>query len=188
MFIDHGSRSGNNKKCLMKRVARLALVDLAGSEAMSRSFASSGGKADPAGIATNLGLSTLSRVMMARAQQCATTNDSSSSHAPYRDSALTFLLRPYLTNAELVLLVCMSGHQDNMSESISTGKFSSVVRGVHTRAGKVEETEEFIQEFGPEVCIFCSRHNFTTHTTFEPTHTNTSNTNVQMYIYIYTGF
>lgn len=100
------------------QVAYLTLCDLAGSESMERAH---DGAADEAGIATNLGLFHLCRVIKARAEGAAVV--------PYRDSVLTRLLQTSLCGtAATCMLACVSPAEADAGPSLSTLRFAAVAR------------------------------------------------------------
>ncbi|KAK3236045.1 hypothetical protein CYMTET_53795 [Cymbomonas tetramitiformis] len=100
------------------QVAYLTLCDLAGSESMERAH---DGAADDAGIATNLGLFHLCRVIKARAESAAVV--------PYRDSVLTRLLQTSLCGtAATCMLACVSPAEADAGPSLSTLRFAAVAR------------------------------------------------------------
>ena len=77
------------------------------------SLRQAGGRPDPAGAASNLALTTLARVIKARSGL--------SGHVPYRDDALTLLLRPFLEgSAAATLLACVSPSSADAAETLAT--------------------------------------------------------------------
>ena len=91
------------------RVSRLTLVDLAGSEGMEGAH---GGRADAAGVATNVGLLVLGRVLEARAR---------GTLPPYRDAALTRLLQRQLDGGALTRMIACVGPLASSSSSRDGG-------------------------------------------------------------------
>merc|ERR1712216_1057207 len=95
--------------------AQLSLVDLAGSEDMQRSHAGSG---DASGIATNLGLHALTRVLAALADNAP--------HIPYRDATLTRLLQPALGgDCATQMLACVSPSEADETETERTLRWAA---------------------------------------------------------------
>jgi len=150
-----GGFSGGGGGGVRSRVARFALVDLAGSECMGKSFASRGGRTDAAGVATNLGLSALGRVVRARAAAAGNrgggnsdggngdgAGGSGSVHVPYRDDPLTWLLRPYLSGgASAAIVACVSPAPSDAAETLATLKFAKTARTVRMAPAVAADAE-----------------------------------------------
>lgn len=105
------------------RTSRLAFVDLAGSESISESHS---GRVDAAGVGTNLGLLHLQRCITARARK---------ERAPFRDSALTKLLAPYLGgNAVVTMLACVGPAVPDDPHTATTLRYAQIVQTVGVAA------------------------------------------------------
>eukprot|EP01052_Picozoa_sp_SAG31_P034153 SAG31_NODE_3950_length_3724_cov_3.097655_1_plen_936_part_00 len=119
------------KQLVKMKHAQLSLVDLAGSEDMQRSHAGSG---DASGIATNLGLHALTRVLAALADNAP--------HIPYRDATLTRLLQPALGgDCATQMLACVSPSEADEAETERTLRWAAMARGL-SNVTKVHVTEE----------------------------------------------
>ena len=121
-----------DSRVIQKQQAQLSLVDLAGSEDMMRSH---GGLGDKDGIATNMGLHALTRVLHALAD--------GAPHVPYRDATLTRLLQPALGgDCVTQMLACISPAADDEGETDRTLRWAATARGVASQA-IVHVTQEF---------------------------------------------
>lgn len=111
-------------RVIQKQQAQLSLVDLAGSEDMLRSH---GGTGDKDGIATNLGLHALTRVLSALAD--------GTPHVPYRDATLTRLLQPALGGDCVTrMLACISPAAADEAETERTLRWAARARGLISKA------------------------------------------------------
>jgi len=100
---------------------KINLVDLAGSERLDRSGVE--GKHAKETMSINKSLSSLTDVFSALAQQ--------SSHIPFRNSKLTYLLQPCLSNnGKTLMIVNISPTEASVQESICSLRFASEVAKV----------------------------------------------------------
>jgi len=112
-------------------MGKLHLIDLAGSERVGRSGVQ--GDAMKEAQAINQSLSALGNVISARANK--------SSHVPYRDSTLTYLLQDSLEkNSKTLMFVNLSPVMKDCSESICSLRFAERVRKVEL--GKAEANKK----------------------------------------------
>eukprot|EP00092_Neocalanus_flemingeri_P041698 GFUD01045417.1.p1 GENE.GFUD01045417.1~~GFUD01045417.1.p1 ORF type:complete len:841 (+),score=290.25 GFUD01045417.1:73-2595(+) len=104
---------------------KLNLVDLAGSESSNRTQAVGDRWAEGVGI--NQGLSTLSRVITALATR-------KTVHIPYRDSALTKVLKESLEpHCMITMVACISPSLDDMQETVTTLRFCNQAKQLRTK-------------------------------------------------------
>jgi hypothetical protein len=114
-----------------KTTSRLTLVDLAGSEDVSRSGAEGVRLSEAKKV--NTSLLALSNVIAALTANSSTAEDRGAAsegtpprHVPFRNSALTRLLRESLGgNSKTTLLCCISPSTDDLTETMSTLRFGS---------------------------------------------------------------
>ena len=107
-----------------RQVSVLHMADLAGAEGMDRAF---GGKADADGIATNLSLHVLGRVINAIASR--------ETHVPFRDSTLTRVLQNALAGrCRAQMLVCVSPAG---ADSATTDRVLGYARAARALVGRV---------------------------------------------------
>ena len=110
----------------------LNLVDLAGSERVSRSQVSGDRLKETQNI--NKSLSCLKDVIAALSSS---SNGSQTSHIPYRNSKLTYLLQYSLGgNSKTLMFVMVSPLKDHLGESLSSLKFATLVHSTHIGAAK----------------------------------------------------
>ena len=110
--------------------AELSLVDLAGSEKAS---AANNEQQQREGARINLSLSHLTRVVEAIAD--------GKEHIPYRDSRLTYLLKPCLEgNAHTTLIANLSDHSPNLPDTINTLRFAGRCKKIKQRALVAQQT------------------------------------------------
>jgi len=103
---------------------KINLVDLAGSENANRTQAV--GIRFNEGVGINLGLSTLSRVVTALSKKA--------QHVPYRDSALTKVLKESLqSHCYITMVSCISPSSTDVQETISTLRFSDSAKQLRTK-------------------------------------------------------
>eukprot|EP00929_Paragymnodinium_shiwhaense_P110073 TRINITY_DN7678_c0_g1_i11.p1 TRINITY_DN7678_c0_g1~~TRINITY_DN7678_c0_g1_i11.p1 ORF type:complete len:1692 (+),score=367.72 TRINITY_DN7678_c0_g1_i11:77-5152(+) len=115
-----------------KQRAQLHTVDLAGSERLHQAGASADRQKESKGI--NKSLLALGQMIAKLAAR--------SSHVPYRDSKLTFLLSDSLMgNCRTAMLACISPAASEYSMTESTLRFASSVKTIHTKPVKNEEAE-----------------------------------------------
>ena len=131
LTLEHRWRTDRDDGMINKQHAKLTLVDLAGSEDMTRSH---GGTGNRDGIATNLGLHALTRVLAALA--------SDAEHIPYRDATLTRLLQPALGgDCVTQMLACVSPAEQDAAETAATLRWAATARGLRSQA-RVHISEE----------------------------------------------
>ena len=95
---------------------------------------SHGGTGNRDGIATNLGLHALTRVLAALA--------SDAEHIPYRDATLTRLLQPALGgDCVTQMLACVSPAEQDAAETAATLRWAATARGLRSQA-RVHISEE----------------------------------------------
>ncbi|KAL6757955.1 P-loop containing nucleoside triphosphate hydrolase protein [Haematococcus lacustris] len=117
--------TGNHAGSSSRLTGALCLVDLAGSERLDRSKAEGACKAEACSI--NSTLASLGDLFeaLARRQQ----------HIPYRNSKLTYLLKPCLSPGGKVLFMCHVGPEDASAyESLTTLRFATKVAGTELGA------------------------------------------------------
>lgn len=119
--------------------SKINFVDLAGSEKQKKTGAS--GERFQEGVAINMSLSALSRVIQAL------SGAAGKSVPPFRESKLTILLKDALSgNSRTVLLACISPSTFNVEESISTLEFASRCKMIKTNAKKNEQDKQELIE------------------------------------------
>ncbi|KAJ3111743.1 hypothetical protein HK100_002589, partial [Physocladia obscura] len=112
-----------------RKRSKIHLIDLAGSERADSTGAT--GIRLKEGSQINQSLSALGNVISALTSHNSTT----STHIPYRDSKLTYLLSDSLGgNALTLMITCCSPTAKNYSESMSTLRFAERVKKVVNRA------------------------------------------------------
>ena len=110
--------------------AELSLVDLAGSEKAS---AANSEQQQREGSRINLSLSHLTRVVEAIAD--------GKEHIPYRDSKLTYLLKPCLEGNALTTLVAnLSDHSANLPDTVNTLRFAGRCKKIKQRTLVAQQT------------------------------------------------
>ncbi|CAE8616981.1 unnamed protein product [Polarella glacialis] len=126
-FVSQGTNS----------VARLFVVDLAGSERIKRSGVT-GARLSEA-VAINQSLLALSNVTQALVE-----NDGKPrAHIPYRDSALTQLLRRSLGgSSRSALIACVSPAADSLEETLGTLRFAACATHVRNRTSEAKQEVE----------------------------------------------
>eukprot|EP01038_Epipyxis_sp_PR26KG_P011496 gene11496-15400_t len=112
--------------------SKLTFVDLAGSERIKRTGAE--GQRLKEGIQINSGLFNLGQVINALADDGKIKNGMKSSHVPYRNSKLTYLLKDALGgNSQTLFLACVSPAESNESETLSTLNYAKQARNVQNK-------------------------------------------------------
>lgn len=121
-----------------ERTARIRLVDLAGSERAKATGAQGARLREGANI--NKSLSTLGRVIAALAdpkRNRFAKNKKARVEAPFRDSALTFLLKDSLSgNSKTAMIACIA--PSDYDETLSTLRYADQAKNIRTKA-KVNE-------------------------------------------------
>lgn len=129
LTLEHRWKVNQSDKEIKSQTSRFTLVDLAGAESMDRSH---GGVKENAGVATNLGLLVLSRVLTALARP-KPKSQSSNDRVPFRDSTLTRIMQTSLSgNAVTKMLVCVSPNPNELPMTIQTLNFATNARNVDT--------------------------------------------------------
>jgi len=118
----------------MTLTGRLTLVDLAGSENIQRSGADEGGKLLAEAKAINKSLSALADVVEALAKQ--------QPFVPYRNTRLTMLLEDVLASSKVLMLVHVSPHAEDATDSSNSLQFASRVRAVDFGAQRLRQDAE----------------------------------------------
>lgn len=120
-----------------KHKATLYLIDLAGSERVRKSEVE--GKAMKEAQHINKSLSALGNVMEAL--------DRKSSHVPYRDSKLTYLLQNSLGgNSRTMMIVAACPHNDSYDETTFALKFATRVRRINLGKAQKNVTAKNLEE------------------------------------------
>eukprot|EP01062_Namystynia_karyoxenos_P003619 TRINITY_DN112_c2_g2_i4.p1 TRINITY_DN112_c2_g2~~TRINITY_DN112_c2_g2_i4.p1 ORF type:complete len:933 (+),score=324.84 TRINITY_DN112_c2_g2_i4:93-2801(+) len=123
----------NNVKTKAKSTATINLVDLAGSERIGKTGATGATKEE--GMAINLSLSTLRKVMDALVDQ----SKGKKTNPPYRESMLTWVLKESLGgNSKTVMITAISPHYDNLEDTISTLRYGLKAKAIVNKAVKQE--------------------------------------------------
>eukprot|EP00397_Hematodinium_sp_SG-2012_P004277 GEMP01004288.1.p1 GENE.GEMP01004288.1~~GEMP01004288.1.p1 ORF type:complete len:1118 (+),score=289.91 GEMP01004288.1:86-3439(+) len=113
------------------QTARLTLVDLAGAESMEVSH---GGHVNAAGVATNLGLLMLGRVISALAKNPSKTPGGAHERVPYRDSTLTRIMQSSLSGKAVTqMLACVSPAAHELHLTTHTLGYAQSARNVSLR-------------------------------------------------------
>eukprot|EP00741_Cyanophora_paradoxa_P025589 tig00000383_g24693.t1 len=130
---------------VLSKSARVSLVDLAGSERADSTGAT--GERLREGAAINQSLSALGNVI------AALTEGKGRTHIPYRDSALTMLLRESLGgNAKTIMLATVSPAEAQYEETLSTLRYAERAKAIVNRATVNENpTDKLIRELREEI-------------------------------------
>ncbi|XP_041451460.1 kinesin-like protein Nod [Drosophila obscura] len=128
------------------QISRMNIVDLAGSEGLRRTGHE--GVARQEGVSINMGLLSINKVVNAMA----------AGHAviPYRDSVLTTVLQESLTSQSyLTLLACISPHDCDLSETVSTLRFAKSAKRLRLNPQQMQmaRTHQLQQKVSPELCL-----------------------------------
>lgn len=108
---------------LNRRVSNINLIDLAGSERAGSTGATGERLAEGAKI--NASLSVLGKVISTLAKNATITNKAALAVVPYRESKLTFLLKPYLGgNAKTSMIAALSPASINYDETLGTLRYA----------------------------------------------------------------
>ena len=133
------------------KTSKINLIDLAGSERA----ASTGATGDrlKEGSAINKSLSALGNVIGALADAANNAGNGKKMHIPYRDSALTWLLRESLGgNAKTIMVAALSPHEVNYDETLSTLKYADRAKSIKNVAVINEDPKEkLIRELRDEL-------------------------------------
>jgi GTPase SAR1 family protein len=135
----HAQLGASSEMC-----SRINLVDLAGSERADRTGAT--GDTLKEGSNINKSLTTLGKVIHALA-------DGKSKHVPFRDSALTLLLKENLSgNSKTIMLAALSPADSNYDETLSTLRYADRAKQLRTQA-KINEdpSSKKIRELTEEI-------------------------------------
>jgi GTPase SAR1 family protein len=151
------------------RISKISLVDLAGSERLDATR--SKGMRMKEGTMINLSLSTLGDVIKALscAQKESATMISSLKHVPYRNSALTWVLKDCIGgNSRTTIMATISPHAPHYAESLNTIRFITkaklIVNKVRVNEKRTDDTsgslgasEEVVKEMGVKLQVFEKR-------------------------------
>jgi len=138
-----------------ERTSKINLVDLAGSERTSSTGAT--GLRLKEGGNINKSLTTLGLVISALAERSkkkkAASGKKGGSHVPYRDSALTWLLRESLGgNSKTIMLAAISPADINYGETLSTLHYANRAKNIMNKAiVNEDENVRLIKELQSEV-------------------------------------
>eukprot|EP00759_Apiculatamorpha_spiralis_P010115 PhF_6_TR17045/c3_g1_i3/m.25958/K10392/KIF1; kinesin family member 1 len=135
-------------------VSHITLVDLAGSERAGKSGLD--GKTLQEGTNINRSLTTLGKVISALAMESSGSGEGSlGKHVPYRESALTWLLKDtFGGNSKTTMLATISPAAYNYEETVSTLRYADNAKKIVTRAvvnedpqvKKIRELQEEIEK------------------------------------------
>lgn len=115
------------------------LVDLAGSERVSRSGVTAGSNAFNEATNINSALSALSRVTMALVER----DGKRAGHIPYKDNALTELLKSGIGgNSKTALISCITAADDSLEESLNTLRFAMQASHVKNKVADKEKKDK----------------------------------------------
>ena len=120
--LDDGSGESSSD---LEKTSKLNLVDLAGSERQNKTKAKGARLQEGANI--NKSLSTLGMVINGLCK--------GGTHVPYRDSALTWLLKEsFGGNAKTVMVATLSPSHDNVEETLSTLRYADNAKQIKNKA------------------------------------------------------
>lgn len=123
-FFDHDGTPLN------KRVSSINLIDLAGSERAGSTGATGDRLAEGANI--NKSLMILGKVISTLAKNA---GSSQKAVVPYRESQLTYLLKPFLGgNAKTSMIAALSPASINYDETLSTLRYAWQVKAIKNNA------------------------------------------------------
>jgi GTPase SAR1 family protein len=130
--------------------SRLNLVDLAGSERADRTGAT--GKTLKEGSNINQSLTTLGKVINGLAEGV-NKDGQFKKHVPFRDSALTWLLKENLCgNSKTIMLAALSPSGSNYEETVSTLRYANQAKMLRTQAVVNEDpSSKKIRELTDEI-------------------------------------
>ena len=153
-FFDEGN---NNIRTL---VSNIVLIDLAGSERASATGANDGKIKDAdkrfkEGVKINQSLTSLMRVIQVLAKKCSdeAAGKKNIDQPPFRDSALTQVLKPYLGgNSKSAMIAALSPAAINYAETLSTLRFADQIKSIKNKADINENpTDKMIRELREEI-------------------------------------
>lgn len=129
--------------------ASINIIDLAGSERASGTGATGDRLKEGANI--NKSLTMLGRVISALAKQA--SGGSKKEVVPYRDSALTYILKPFLGgNAKTSMVAALSPADVNYDETLSTLRYAWQVKAIKNKAVVNEsDQDKLIRELKEEI-------------------------------------
>lgn len=130
--------------------SRLNLVDLAGSERADKTGAT--GKTLKEGSNINQSLTTLGKVINGLAEGIG-KDGQFKKHVPFRDSALTWLLKENLCgNSKTIMLAALSPASSNYEETVSTLRYANQAKSLRTQAVVNEDpSSKKIRELTEEI-------------------------------------
>eukprot|EP01059_Diplonema_ambulator_P034952 TRINITY_DN8085_c1_g2_i1.p1 TRINITY_DN8085_c1_g2~~TRINITY_DN8085_c1_g2_i1.p1 ORF type:complete len:1419 (+),score=540.66 TRINITY_DN8085_c1_g2_i1:66-4322(+) len=134
-----------------EKASKINLVDLAGSERADKTGATGATLKEGANI--NRSLVCLGKVIAALADAAEASGKGKKIHIPFRDSALTWLLKENLGgNSRTIMLAALSPHVSNYEESLSTLRYADRAKRIKTHAVVNEDpTSRRIRELTEEV-------------------------------------
>nr|XP_042903494.1 kinesin-like protein unc-104 isoform X2 [Parasteatoda tepidariorum] len=143
----HDSTSG----LTAEKVSKISLVDLAGSERADSTGAQGTRLKEGANI--NKSLTTLGKVISALAEIAATKKKKKADFIPYRDSALTWLLRENLGgNSKTAMIAAISPADINYDETLSTLRYADRAKQIVCKAVVNEDANaKLIRELKDEI-------------------------------------
>ncbi|XP_035212059.1 kinesin-like protein unc-104 isoform X4 [Stegodyphus dumicola] len=134
-----------------EKVSKISLVDLAGSERADSTGAQGTRLKEGANI--NKSLTTLGKVISALAEIAATKKKKKADFIPYRDSALTWLLRENLGgNSKTAMIAAISPADINYDETLSTLRYADRAKQIVCKAVVNEDANaKLIRELKDEI-------------------------------------
>lgn len=141
----------NNSGLTAEKVSKISLVDLAGSERADSTGAQGTRLKEGANI--NKSLTTLGKVISALAEIAATKKKKKADFIPYRDSALTWLLRENLGgNSKTAMIAAISPADINYDETLSTLRYADRAKQIVCKAIVNEDANaKLIRELKDEI-------------------------------------
>eukprot|EP01062_Namystynia_karyoxenos_P027740 TRINITY_DN211_c3_g3_i2.p1 TRINITY_DN211_c3_g3~~TRINITY_DN211_c3_g3_i2.p1 ORF type:complete len:1101 (+),score=316.70 TRINITY_DN211_c3_g3_i2:103-3303(+) len=144
-----GDRTAGGRGAASSRVSKVSLVDLAGSERVVKTGATGQGLVEAGNI--NQSLTTLGKVISTLYEM--QTGRAKCRHVPYRDSALTWLLKESLGgNSFTTMLSTISPSEHDYEETLSTLRYSDQAKRIVNKAVVNENnTRRIISQLKSEI-------------------------------------